>query len=146
MLLCNCDITDSTVIQEAMLLISIDKQSRIPVYEQIKNQIITLIRLGVYPEDSKLPSIRQISSEISVNVNTVKKAFSELELSGVIYTVPGMGCFVSRTAFENTVVTEKIKREMTDCFKTAKSLGVSEETIIGILRNIYGGEDNDIGK
>ncbi|MBR6940288.1 MAG: GntR family transcriptional regulator [Clostridia bacterium] len=122
-------------------MISVDKQSRVPVYEQIKNQIVTLIRLGVYPEDSKLPSIRQVSSETSVNVNTVKKAFAELEISGVIYTVPGMGCFVSKSALENSAVTARIIRDITENFRTAKSLGVTEDSIINILKSIYGGEE-----
>lgn len=118
-------------------LITVDKQSRVPVYEQIKNQIITFIRLGLYPADSKLPSIRQITSETSVNVNTIKKAFAELELAGVIYTVPGIGSFVSKKALDNEAVTAKVKREITDAFRTAASLGVSKEEISEILNSVY---------
>lgn len=122
-------------------LISVDKQSRVPVYEQIKNQIITLIRLGVYSGGDKLPSIRQISSDTSVNVNTVKKAFSELEINGLIHTVPGTGCFVSEGALDNPAVTSKITRDITNDFVTARALGVTREKIIEILNDIYGGED-----
>ncbi len=122
-------------------LIIADKQSRVPVYEQIKNQIITYIRLGVYPADSKLPSIRSVSSETGVNINTVKRAFAELELSGMIYTVPGTGSFVSSDAVENTVVTDKIKRNIRDILETAKSLGVTQKEIIEITENVYGEEN-----
>lgn len=118
-------------------MISVDKQSRTPVYEQIKNQIVTLIRLGVYPADSKLPSIRQITSDTYVNVNTIKKAFAELEMAGVIYTVPGIGSFVSPKALENDAVTAKTKRNIKDAFESAKSLGVTEEEIIEILNSVY---------
>ena len=90
-------------------MILVDKLSRIPVYEQIKNQIITFIRLGVYPADSQLPSIRSVTSEAGVNVNTVKKAFAELEAAGVIYTVPGIGSFVSKAALDNEQVTARNK-------------------------------------
>lgn len=118
-------------------MIVIDKQSRIPVYEQIKNQIITLIRLGVYSPHSKLPSIRSISSETSVNVNTVKKAFAELELNGVIYSLPGTGCFVSESALGDEKLFEKTKREISDSASTAKSIGIPLDDLIEILKSVY---------
>ncbi len=120
-----------------------DKLSRIPVYEQIKNQIITFIRLGVYPADSQLPSIRSITAQASVNVNTVKKAFAELEASGVIYTVPGIGSFVSKSALENEAVTAKAKRNIADAFEAAKSVGVTGEEIREIFYSVYGEDRND---
>ncbi|MCQ2481762.1 MAG: GntR family transcriptional regulator, partial [Clostridia bacterium] len=117
-------------------LIVIDKQSRVPVYEQIKNQIITLIRLGVYNPNDKLPSIRSITSEAGVNVNTVKKVFAELEISGVIYTVPGTGSFVSEAALDNSLVTQKIKGEIKDLFQRAVAIGVTREEITDILNEV----------
>ncbi|MBQ3005507.1 MAG: GntR family transcriptional regulator [Clostridia bacterium] len=118
-------------------MIVVDKQSRIPVYEQIKNQIITLIRLGVYPANSKLPSIRSISADISVNVNTVKKAFAELEMNGVIYSVPGTGCFVSEQALGDEKLFEKTKREISDSVQTAKSLGIPIEDLLELIKFVY---------
>ena len=124
-------------------MILVDKLSRIPVYEQIKNQIIAFIRLGVYPADSQLPSIRSITAQASVNVNTVKKAFAELEASGVIYTVPGIGSFVSKSALENEAVTAKAKRNIADAFEAAKSVGVTGEEIREIFYSVYGEDRND---
>lgn len=118
-------------------MIVVDKQSRIPVYEQIKNQIITLIRLGVYPAHSKLPSIRSVSADISVNVNTVKKAFAELEINGVIYSVPGTGCFVSEQALGDEKLFEKTKREISDSVQTAKSLGIPLDELIELVKTVY---------
>lgn len=145
-----CDITHSTPIRNYYSyktgggpLILVDKLSRIPVYEQIKNQIITCIRLGIYPADSRLPSIRSITSEASVNVNTVKKAFAELEAAGVIYTVPGIGSFVSKSALESEAVTAKAKRNIADAFENAKSVGVTQEEIREILFSVYGKDKND---
>lgn len=124
-------------------MIVIDKQSRVPVYEQIKNQIVTLIRLGIYEPDTKLPSIRQISADVSVNVNTVKKAFAELEMSGIIYSVPGIGSFVSKDALENNLVKQKALSSLEEAVKTAKSVGVSQEEIANIISTVYGGESDD---
>lgn len=118
-------------------MIIIDKQSRVPVYEQIKNQIITYIRIGVYPEHSKLPSIRSISAETATNINTVKKAFAELELSGVIYTVPGTGSFVSPNALESETVTAKALRDLEEALKAACSVGVTREQIKELTEAVY---------
>lgn len=120
-----------------MSLIIIDKQSRVPVYEQIKNQIITYIRIGVYPEHSKLPSIRSISSETATNVNTVKKAFAELELSGVIYTVPGTGSFVSENALNDSSVTAKALRDLKEALKSAHSVGVTSQQVAELMKSVY---------
>lgn len=118
-------------------MIIIDKQSRVPVYEQIKNQIITFIRIGVYPAHSKLPSIRAISAETATNVNTVKKAFAELELSGVIYTVPGTGSFVGENALESSSVTAKALRELKEALAVARSVGVTESEVIELASSVY---------
>lgn len=124
-------------------LIIIDKKSRVPVYEQIKNQIITFIRVGVYAAHSKLPSIRSISADTATNVNTVKKAFSELELSGVIYTVPGIGSFVSENALESSNISAKAMRQLSDDIEVAKSIGVTAEQITELVNSIYKEENND---
>lgn len=118
-------------------MINIDKQGRSPVYEQIKNQILTLINLGVYPPHSKLPSIRAVSAETGVNINTVKRAFSELEISGVIYSVPGTGSFVSDDAAASRAVSAKAQSEIAESIRTAKSIGVTKEELMQIIEDIY---------
>ncbi len=118
-------------------MISVNKQSPIPFYEQIKNQVLTLIRLGVLTPGAQIPSIRSVSAETGVNVNTVKKAFAELEMSGVIYTVPGLGSFVSEQALENSAITQKVKSDIAEILERAKSIGVSKEEIFEIIENTY---------
>lgn len=124
-------------------MISVNKQSPIPFYEQIKNQVLTLIRLGVLAPGAQIPSIRSVSAETGVNVNTVKKAFAELEMSGVIYTVPGLGSFVSEQALENSAITQKVKSDISEILERAKSIGVSKEEIFEIIESIYKEEKYD---
>lgn len=124
-------------------MISVNKQSPIPFYEQIKNQVLTLIRLGVLAPGAQIPSIRSVSAETGVNVNTVKKAFAELEMSGVIYNVPGLGSFVSEQALENSAITQKVKSDISEILERAKSIGVSKEEIFEIIENIYKEEKYD---
>ena len=76
-------------------MFSIDLTSRIPIYEQIYQEIVGLILNGTLAENDQLPSVRSLAKSTGVNPNTVAKAYQELERNGVIYSVPGRGSFVS---------------------------------------------------
>lgn len=76
-------------------MFTIDKYSRVPIYEQIIEQVEMHIALGDLAPESLLPSVRSLSVELSVNPNTLQKAYAELERRGLCYSVPGNGCFIS---------------------------------------------------
>ena len=77
-------------------MISIDKQSRVPVYEQLIDAFEKEILLGIREKDSMIPSVRTLSVELGINPNTVQKAYLELERRNITYSVPGVGRFVSK--------------------------------------------------
>ena len=122
-------------------MFEIDSRSRIPIYEQIKNQILLFIRMGVYKADEQLPSIRTVSQQTGINVNTVKRAFADLESEGVIYSLVGRGCFVSSSAIDNTTIAQKALKEIELDLRSLKSKGVSKDALIELIENIYS-EDN----
>jgi GntR family transcriptional regulator len=76
--------------------IRIDKNSRVPIYDQIKEQIKGLIHAGQVSTGDQLPTIRELSVELSVNFNTVAFAYRDLVNEGVITTERGKGTFVAR--------------------------------------------------
>ena len=76
-------------------MINIDKQSRIPVYEQLVDSFEKEIILGIRQPDSIIPSVRALSVELGINPNTVQKAYLELERRNITYSVPGVGRFVA---------------------------------------------------
>lgn len=98
---------------------------------------MTLIRLNICPPHSRLPSIRNIAADSGVNVNTVKKAFSDLESKGVIYTVPGTGSFVSEKALDGENLHDTAISEFTDAVNAAKSRGISKEELIEMIISNY---------
>jgi len=71
----------------------IDLKNRKTIYEQVIDNIRELIILGVIKPDQKLPSVRELSKSLTINPNTVQKAFTELERLGYIYSVAGVGTF-----------------------------------------------------
>lgn len=125
-------------------MIFIDYHSRVPIYEQIKEQVIMRINTGVYKANDQLPSIRSLSKELNINVNTVKKAFSELELDGITYSAQGRGIFVA----ENPIGNEKIKKsaieDIRQSLSSGKAKGVEKTEVIKLVNDIYeAGEGND---
>ena len=72
----------------------IDVMSRVPVYEQIINQVEEQIMTGILKEGDKMPSVRSLSVKLSTNPNTIQKAYSELDRRQMIVTVPGKGSFI----------------------------------------------------
>lgn len=112
-------------------MLSIDVMSRTPVYEQIINQIEKLISAGILKEGEQLPSVRSLSIQLSVNPNTIQKAYGELDSRGITGSVPGRGCFIMPGAREKLTV--MAKKRLSDISVLAKELmdfGVSREEII----------------
>lgn len=79
-------------------LLTVDKYSRIPIYEQIVEQVEMHVALGDLAPEDQLPSVRALLVELSVNPNTLQKAYTELERRGLCYTVPGIGRFIAPNA------------------------------------------------
>lgn len=125
-------------------MIIIDYRSRTPIFEQIKEQIMNLINIGELKPDDKLPSIRQLASDLNLNVNTVKRAFQELETEKVTYSVPGKGVFISQSAIANVFVLDSAESELKRILASSKAKGVTEERIITLVKEIYKkGDTND---
>lgn len=76
-------------------IITLDYHSRLPIYQQIINEIERYIVLGILKPQEQIPSIRDLASTLGINPNTVKKAYSELEKNGVIITISTKGTFIN---------------------------------------------------
>lgn len=109
-------------------MITIDYKDRRPIYEQIVSSIEDLAVRGVLEPDSQLPSVRQLAVELSINPNTIQRAYSQLEKTGVIYSVKGKGNFVAadpKRLREEKM--EQILQEMEKLLRQALALGVGRE-------------------
>lgn len=76
-------------------MLTLDFQSRMPIYEQLYKNIIRLAAVGVMGPNEQLPTVRALAQELGVNPNTVQKAYQMLERDGVIYSMTGRGSFIS---------------------------------------------------
>lgn len=125
-------------------MIFIDYHSRVPIYEQIKEQIIMLINTGIYKPNDQLPSIRALSNELNINVNTIKRAFADLEKEGVTYSAQGRGIFVSENPIGNSKIVANALEDIKTVLMSGKTKGVTLEDLQLLIEEIYGaGGNND---
>ena len=100
--------------------IIVSLQSDMPAYEQIKAQIKARILSGELSADEPLTSMRQLAHDLRVSVITTTRAYGDLEMEGLIYTVQGRGCFVKGNA---ELVREQYLRSVDEALKTAADKG-----------------------
>ncbi len=119
-------------------MIILDYKDRRPIYEQVIEKMEELMLLGVLVENEPLPSVRNLAMDLSINPNTIQRAYTELERQGYIYTVKGKGSFVA----ENSVMRENKKKELlirvSEVIDEAIRLGISDEEIKKMLEIQYG--------
>lgn len=118
-------------------MISIDYQSKLPLYEQIAQRFQTLILKGVLPPDAQMPSVRTLAVELSINPNTIQKAYSLLEQQGYIYPVKGRGNFVSDSSALIQQEKESLLEDIRQLIEEGKELGVLQTEFIQAVDQIY---------
>ena len=120
-----------------------DLDSDRPIYLQLVERIQMQIVSGAYEPGGKLPSVREYAAEAAVNPNTMQKAFSELERSGLIITQRTNGRVVTEDVELIRKIRDELAQEQAEVFlRKMAELGLSREEAIGVLRQI-GGADNE---
>lgn len=121
--------------------IIINNSIMVPIYEQITDQVKTLIRNGELKENDNLPSVRTLAKELKISALTVKKAYDNLEAEGFTATIHGKGTYILATNKE--LLLEEQKKELeTDLEKAVqkgKRFGISNEDIRNLFELILEG-------
>lgn len=108
-------------------MILIDYKDRRPLYEQIVEKLSDLMVRGVLAQDSQLPSVRSLATELSINPNTIQRAYAELERQGYIYSVKGRGSFVAENHQIRAKKQVEIWRELALLVEDARNAGITME-------------------
>ena len=107
-----------------------------PIYEQIKDGLRRMVVSGALAPDEKLPSVRALATQLSINPNTIQRSYNELEAEGLIYSVPGKGSFVSpdRSAdlWRRLELTEKFREIAAEL----RYLGVGQEELLALIKEV----------
>lgn len=122
--------------------IFISNSSGVPIYEQIKDQIVNLIISGELLEGEALPSMRLLAKELRISVITTKRAYEELENEGFIVSQVGKGSFVASKNMD--FIREEHLRRMEEHLQKAvelsKSTNLDLESLIDLIKLLYSGE------
>ena len=116
----------------------LDAMSRTPVYEQIVDEVERFMLSGAMKPGDQLPSVRGLSTELSINPNTILKAYGELDASGLIFSVPGRGYFISGDAYD--ILKEKEEKKLDELkgqFMQFALVGIEKEQVLRCVEEAY---------
>lgn len=118
-------------------MILLDLKDSRPIYEQVTERLQELMILGVLEEDSQMPSVRSLATELSINPNTIQRAYGELERRGYIYTVKGRGSFVGSIRRLREAKREELAHKMGTLANEAIGLGMTREAFMEASGGAY---------
>ena len=118
-------------------MITLDYADRRPIYEQVVEKMKDLVLLGVLATDEQLPSVRELAMDLSINPNTVQRAYAELERQGVIYCVKGRGNFVAGLSTVKDKHKEEVKTRLFELVDMAKKADVTETEFAALVKEFY---------
>lgn len=126
-------------------MIILDYRDRRPIYEQIVERFQELMVSDVLEEDSQLPSVRSLAMDLSINPNTIQRAYVELERQGYIYSVKGKGSFVADNSHIRDSKKEMVLKKQEETATDGCLLGIEKEKLYGIIDQVYsrGGKSDD---
>ena len=127
--------------RRSVYMIQLNYRDSKPIYEQIKEGLRRLVITGAIAKDEKLPSVRELASELAINPNTIQRAYRELETEGYIYTVSGKGSFAAEQSDVNGRRNEALLKEFDEIVRELLYLSEDKEALIRRIEEIAkGGE------
>ena len=114
-------------------MIHLDYRDARPIYTQLADGIREQILSGVLQAGDRLPSVREMAAELTINPNTIQRSYRELEMQGWIATVPGKGCFVCGVPLAVSDETEELIKEFDKTVQILLSRGVTAEELAARL-------------
>ena len=118
-------------------VISLNYRDSRPIYEQIKDGLRRLIVTGAMVPDEKLPSVRALATQLSINPNTIQRAYNELESQGYIYSVPGKGSFAAEHPQPDETRLRQVREQLAALLAQLKYLGVGVEEALEMVKEAY---------
>lgn len=122
--------------------IIINTSSMVPIYEQIIDQIKTMIRKQELKQNDQLPSVRALSKELKISALTVKKAYDELEREGFTVTIHGKGSYVTAWRITELMMEEQkkeVEQDLEQAILKGRRFGISDEDIKTLFELILEG-------
>lgn len=124
-------------------MILLDYRDKRPIYEQIVDKLERLIVGGGLEANYKMPSVRSLAMELSVNPNTIQRAYADLEQNGYIYTVSGRGSFVAHECEWRSGKLAELTKDLEEVLLKAKEAGMTMEATVEVVKKMFKEAGND---
>ena len=113
----------------------IETTSRLPIYQQLVQQVRQAVARGDLQPEQQLPSVRQLSRDLVINPNTVARAYTELERDGTVHNRPGRGAFIAgpRTELKKDARRQRLLEILDKLLTEAVHLGFSEDEVLHLV-------------
>lgn len=120
---------------EKTMQITIEEDSGIPIWLQLRNRLIYLITSGAFQAGDKLPTVRELAAQVQINYNTVAKVYRDVERDGYIVSKRGRGTFVSDAYLDNEDAASDVADSLADAFiQQCREAGVPRTEIVELVR------------
>lgn len=129
--------------RKGVYVILLDYRDKRPIYEQVVEKLERLIVGGALEQEAKMPSVRSLAMDLSVNPNTIQRAYVQLEQEGYLYTVSGRGSFVAPPSEWRESKLQKTFKEWEELTTQAKETGITKAQLLEGINCIYKEADND---
>ena len=118
----------------AQQIFRLDSSTGVPFYRQIIDQVLLAVGDGRLKPGTQLPTVRQLAVDLSVNLNTVAKAYREMEIRGIVQTQQGTGTFIAARTGAKSREKRKALQDLVDrLLANAEALGVPIEDVVEAL-------------
>lgn len=120
-------------------IFTVDPRSGVPIYLQLVDQIKRSVALGVLSGGEQLPTVKAMATDLTINPNTVARAYRDLERERVIETSPGRGSFVrasQESATPNQTVTDVVESALGEAIREARSMGLSQKELRAVIDRV----------
>ena len=118
---------------------NINYRSGEPIYQQIYNEVIKEISLGLLLPQEKIATVRELATSLGINPNTVSKAYQMLEQNGYIYSVVGKGSFIEDSSGRLAGLKESTMKDLKKDMTNARNLGVAYKDVMDLADDVYNG-------
>ena len=117
-------------------MISLNYRDPRPIYEQLEEKLRRLILSGAIAEGERLPSVRELASQLAINPNTIQRAYRELEQAGFIYSVPGKGSFAGKLSGVDESRRRELREKLTAIWTELLQLGEDPQELQALLKEV----------
>ena len=118
-------------------MIALDYRDKRPIYEQVVEKLEKLIVCGALESNTRMPSVRSLAMELSVNPNTIQRAYAQLEQDGYLYTIVGRGNYVTCEAEWKKGRVQTVLKEFKEVLTKARETRVPRGELLALFDRIY---------